>query len=121
MDGGIADNLFEVRGVLQGIADATDRSAVFLTEASFRHLLAFPKGAHQLIVRRPADAALDATADGVRALAPHLDVRTDVEKLTVEHETPFPYQVDGDALGETTRLEFVHVPEAVKLVFPSAG
>ncbi len=55
---------------------------------------------------------------GVRP-APHLDVRTDVEKLTVEHERPFPYQVDGDALGETTRLEFVHVPEAVRLVFPS--
>ncbi len=53
--------------------------------------------------------------------ADHLDIRVDVEKLTVEHDTPFPYQVDGDALGETTRLEFVHVPDAVNLVFPSAG
>jgi len=53
--------------------------------------------------------------------AAHLDIRVDVEKLTVEHEQPFPYQVDGDALGETTRLEFVHVPDAVRLVFPSAG
>jgi diacylglycerol kinase family enzyme len=33
---------------------------------------------------------------------------------------PFPYQVDGDALGDTKRLEFVHVPDAVKLVFPTA-
>lgn len=52
--------------------------------------------------------------------APHLDIRTDVTHMVVEHETPFPYQVDGDALGDTSRLEFVHVPEAVNLVFPTA-
>ena len=48
----------------------------------------------------------------------HLDVRTDLAHLVVEHDTPFPYQVDGDALGTTTRLEFVHVPDAVRLVRP---
>ena len=52
--------------------------------------------------------------------APHLDIRTDIDRLVVEHETPFPYQVDGDALGTTRRLEFVHVPDAVRLVFPHA-
>jgi len=55
---------------------------------------------------------------GVRP-APHLDIRTDVSHLVVEHETPFPYQIDGDALGSTKRLEFAHVPDAVRLVFPS--
>jgi YegS/Rv2252/BmrU family lipid kinase len=50
--------------------------------------------------------------------APHLDIRTDVEAFEVDSETPFPYQVDGDALGETTHLDFAHVPDAVKLVFP---
>jgi YegS/Rv2252/BmrU family lipid kinase len=50
--------------------------------------------------------------------ADHLDIRTDVEHLTIENDTPFPYQLDGDALGETTKLDFVHVPEAVRLVFP---
>ena len=54
---------------------------------------------------------------GVKPAA-HLDVREDVTHLVVEHDTPFPYQVDGDALGSTTRLEFVHVPDAVKLVVP---
>ena len=38
--------------------------------------------------------------------------------LVVEHDTPFPYQVDGDYLGETNRLEFRHVPDAVRLVVP---
>jgi diacylglycerol kinase family enzyme len=53
--------------------------------------------------------------------APHLDIRTGVEHLVVEGDEPFPYQLDGDALGETGRLEFTHVPDAVRLVFPSAG
>jgi diacylglycerol kinase family enzyme len=57
---------------------------------------------------------------GVQA-APHLDIRSDVSEMVVEHDSPFPYQVDGDALGSTKRLEFTHVPEAVRLVFPSAG
>lgn len=52
--------------------------------------------------------------------APHLDVRADVEHLVVEHDEPFPYQLDGDALGETTRLEFRHAADAVRLVVPSA-
>lgn len=52
--------------------------------------------------------------------AAHLDIRTDVAHLVVEHETPFPYQVDGDALGTTDRLEFIHVPDAVELIFPLA-
>ncbi len=53
--------------------------------------------------------------------AEHLDIRTDVGRLVAEHEIPFPYQVDGDALGMTTRLEFVHVPDAVRLVFPASS
>ena len=31
----------------------------------------------------------------------HLDVRTDLEALDIESPTPFPYQLDGDYLGET--------------------
>jgi diacylglycerol kinase family enzyme len=50
--------------------------------------------------------------------ARHLDIREGVRNLVIEHETPFPYQVDGDALGDTRRLEFDYVPDAVRLVFP---
>ncbi len=49
----------------------------------------------------------------------NLDVRTRVDRLVLEHAEPFPYQLDGDALGETTRLEFQHVPDAINLVFPA--
>ena len=47
-----------------------------------------------------------------------LDEQIDLDHVVVEHERPFPYQLDGDYLGETTRLEFHHVPDAVRLVFP---
>lgn len=47
-----------------------------------------------------------------------LDLRTDLHALTIAHERPFPYQLDGDYLGETRHLEFVHVPDAVRLVRP---
>jgi len=52
--------------------------------------------------------------------APHLDIRIDVSSLTIENDVAFPYQVDGDALGSTRRLDFTHVPDAVQLVFPTS-
>lgn len=48
----------------------------------------------------------------------HLDLRTDLERLTISGSEPFPYQLDGDYLGETPRLEFEHRPDAVNLVRP---
>lgn len=45
-----------------------------------------------------------------------LDEQIDLDHLTIEHDTPFPYQLDGDYLGDTTRLEFHHVADAVQLV-----
>ncbi len=47
-----------------------------------------------------------------------LDEQVDLHHIVIEHETPFPYQVDGDYLGESDRLEFDHVPDAVRLVLP---
>lgn len=44
----------------------------------------------------------------------------DVDEMVVQHDLPFPYQVDGDHLGDVTRLEFRHVPDAVQLVFPAS-
>jgi diacylglycerol kinase family enzyme len=49
---------------------------------------------------------------------PWLDVRTDVDHLDVVGEAPFPYQVDGDFLGEVDRLELAHEPAALRLVLP---
>jgi diacylglycerol kinase family enzyme len=47
-----------------------------------------------------------------------VDYRTDVAALTIEGYGPFPYQVDGEYLGEVTSLDFRHDPEAIALVIP---
>lgn len=52
---------------------------------------------------------------------PALDKRTDLDCLDVVSEKPFPYQVDGDDLGDTRRLAFRHEPEAMALVKPLFG
>ncbi len=48
-----------------------------------------------------------------------LDVRSDLDHLLVESDRPFPFQVDGDYLGEIERLELRHVPAALRLVLPA--
>lgn len=75
-DGAMAYDLFTVRGVLRGIADATDRSGVFLNEAALRELISVPEGVHQIIVRRPDELPLDLAAVEVRGIADDLDVQT---------------------------------------------
>ena len=70
-------------------------------------------------VLRAAAAALSG-AD-IRRL-PWIDVRTDQDSLVVEGlGGPFPYQVDGDYLGEVSRLELRHAPAALRLVLPAEG
>jgi diacylglycerol kinase family enzyme len=38
--------------------------------------------------------------------------------MSVSYDRPFPFQLDGDYLGETTELRFTHEPHAVRLVQP---
>ncbi|MBI2705559.1 MAG: NAD(+)/NADH kinase [Actinobacteria bacterium] len=47
-----------------------------------------------------------------------VDYRNDLAAATVEGHGPFPYQVDGDYLGETARLDLRHEPERLDLVVP---
>jgi len=49
---------------------------------------------------------------------PLVDYRTDLAEMTVKGHGPFPYQVDGDYLGEVTTLRFRHEPEILDLVLP---
>jgi ABC-type lipoprotein release transport system permease subunit len=75
-DGSTANDLYYVRGVLLGIADGTDRAAVFMTQDAVRELLVLPEGAHQIIVRRPEEVDLAAATAHVRSVAPDLDVQS---------------------------------------------
>ncbi|MFP5486872.1 MAG: diacylglycerol/lipid kinase family protein [Acidimicrobiia bacterium] len=86
-------------------AATLDRRLVVIT---FRTLRVLP-------ILRGLGAALQG---GGVATSEHLVEWRDVDELTVTHARPFPYQVDGDYLGDTERLHFRHVPDAVQLVFP---
>ncbi|MET0903734.1 MAG: diacylglycerol kinase family protein [Acidimicrobiales bacterium] len=46
------------------------------------------------------------------------DHRTDITQVTVTGYGPFPYQVDGDYLGEADLLELSHEPDVLDLVMP---
>ena len=75
-DGSMANDLFEVRGILLGVGDATDRSGVFLTAEAFRDFFSFPDGAHQIILRRAGEQELDDVVVAVREVASELDTKT---------------------------------------------
>jgi diacylglycerol kinase family enzyme len=69
----------------------------------------------------PAILGIGLSALGSGARLRHsraVDLRTDVEAVRVEGYGAFPYQVDGDYLGEISSLEFTHHPEALALVIP---
>ncbi|MGQ0615381.1 MAG: diacylglycerol/lipid kinase family protein [Acidimicrobiia bacterium] len=55
--------------------------------------------------------------DGLKTGA-NVDVRRDLDHVVVDGHGPFPYQVDGDYLGEVDRLEFGHRPQALRVVMP---
>jgi diacylglycerol kinase family enzyme len=47
-----------------------------------------------------------------------VDEHADVDGFTVKGRRPFPYQVDGDYLGEVTQLRFRYEPDIIDLVMP---
>ncbi|MEJ7764271.1 MAG: diacylglycerol kinase family protein [Acidimicrobiales bacterium] len=50
---------------------------------------------------------------------PRVVERHDLERLTVTGHGPFPYQVDGDHLGDAERLELAWVPDVLTLAVPA--
>ncbi len=76
-DGSMANDLYEVGGILLGISDGTDRAGIFMTTSAYRDFFSYPGGAHQIVVRRPSlEQALEPMAGEIAALAPGLEVQT---------------------------------------------
>ena len=50
--------------------------------------------------------------------ARNVDLHTDLHGLRITGHGPFPYQVDGDYLGEASELIFRHEPAAIRLLVP---
>ena len=59
--------------------------------------------------------------DGALQRDPAVHYRPDVDELVVEglNGKPFPYQLDGDYLGEVDRIELRHAPAIMDLVLPT--
>ena len=55
---------------------------------------------------------------GAVAKERYVDYRVDQDALVVEGHGPFPFQLDGDYLGEVERIELRHVPDIMDLVLP---
>ena len=75
-DGGIANDLYTVRGVMESVSEEVDRAGLFLTAQAFRALFGLDEGAHQILVRRPETVDLEDAASQIGAMAPGLEVRT---------------------------------------------
>ena len=72
-----------------------------------------------LRVRKPITALLFAALRGhPRTRHPLVDYRTEVQEVRVTGHGPFPYQLDGDYLGEVDTLRFRYAAEALALVLP---
>ena len=50
-----------------------------------------------------------------------LDVHEDLSTFSIDYHEPFPYQLDGDYLGESKSLKFEHIRNAIRLVQPSVA
>ncbi len=73
-----------------------------------------------------ADRLLRGVAEALRPRGdlrriPWMDVRTDLDHLVVHGNGPFPFQVDGDFLGEVDHIELRHEPDVLRLVLPVAA
>ncbi|HUF85219.1 MAG TPA: diacylglycerol kinase family protein [Acidimicrobiia bacterium] len=68
------------------------------------------------LILRSAASALTTTRMITRN--PKIAQRDGLEALTITGHGPFPFQVDGDYLGETERLDIRYEPDALTLVMP---
>jgi ABC-type lipoprotein release transport system permease subunit len=75
-DESMAYDLYTVRGILESVADATDRTGFFMMADAFRQLFEIESGAHQILVRKPDEVELVAAARRIRALGVAHDVKT---------------------------------------------
>ncbi|MEO0602721.1 MAG: ABC transporter permease, partial [Myxococcota bacterium] len=66
-DGSMANELFQVRGIMMTVAASIDRRTILMNEQTFRDLLVLPEGSHKLIVRRPVNSELVQAGDALRA------------------------------------------------------
>ncbi|HEY8215622.1 MAG TPA: diacylglycerol kinase family protein [Acidimicrobiia bacterium] len=115
----IADGFFAIVSNTKPYAFFGPRPLIVTTEAGFDRALALT-----LFTRLEAGSTLSAAGSAMvrgKRLAKNDAVvqRADLDSMTfVARHGPFPWQVDGDYLGEVERLEVRYVPDALNVVVP---
>jgi diacylglycerol kinase family enzyme len=115
----IDDGYFAIVSNTKPYAFFGPRPLLVTTEASLDRALALTMFT-RLDVGPTLSAAGSAMVKGKRiAKNEALVQRADLDALTfVANHGPFPWQVDGDYLGEVERIEVRYVPDSLRLVVP---
>ena len=118
-DGARVDGYFAIVSNTKPYAFFGPRPLIVTTEAGPDRALALTMFT-RLDVGPTLSAAGSAMVKGKRiAKNDALVQRADLDALTfVANHGPFPWQVDGDYLGEVERIEIRYVPDSLRLVVP---
>jgi putative ABC transport system permease protein len=105
-DGSMGNDLYRVRGILMSIAAGTDRTTVYVNEATLRDLMVMPSGAHQIIVAVPDDADVAAGKEALVGFAAGLDGEP-VEIMTWRELMPIVGQMVDSTAGMVYIIFFI--------------
>jgi len=74
-DGYMANDRYEILGILKTISTAVDSSGVFMTNQALQNLLSLPNEAHEIAIRRPnSEIPLQQGTEFIQSLAPEHEV-----------------------------------------------
>ena len=72
---------------------------------------------NSVITQRAGNEALRSGNSGIRS-SKIVKYDSEVRELHISGHRKFPYQVDGDYLGDVSSLHFTYEPELMNLVIP---
>ena len=78
-DGSTANDLYNVRGVLDTVSAATDRAGLFMNQTSFEEFFATGGEAHQMIIRRPDSIPAARALEEIKAILAETGTRAEAK------------------------------------------
>jgi ABC-type lipoprotein release transport system permease subunit len=114
-DGSLANDIYQVRGVLASVTADVDNRGVYMLDGTFRELFLMPRGAHELAMARVDDGETLAEAGGRlaalglpgevrswRELKPFLARTIDLQAITAYFTLAFTYLALGGLILNVT-------------------
>ena len=123
-DGSLANDIFQVRGVLAAVTSDLDNRGVYVTDQSFREFFLTQAGGHELaIVQGRADEPLQSARSRIAELAPSMELMSwrelkpflartiDLQAITAYFTLAFSYIALG---GLVLNLTFMRVYDRIR-------